>query len=145
MMAQKNEQTILTQNNWLLPKKKEGVELKGAFAQLIRSRINRMSFINNDLIEQDDKFEAGKLVKIPYKNKAIDIIQRNEGQNHEKINKVVDLMRRQQLNKEHILHQRKKSEQAEAERQKAMKKSSSTHFRRNDDYLIPPVRTMTYS
>ena len=48
--------------------------MKGAFAQEIRSKLNKMQFINNDLIVQDDTFEAGKLVKIPYRNAALDKI-----------------------------------------------------------------------
>ena len=50
------------------------------------------------------------------RNSSIDRIMRIEGTDFEKNNKVVDMMRRMQLNKEQIFIQRKKSEQAEAER-----------------------------
>ena len=102
----------------MLPKKKnDGVELQNAFGAALKAKINKMTFINNDLLINDDKFTAGKLKPLQMRNNSIDRIMRIEGGDYEKNNKVVDLMRRMQLNKEQIFHQRKKSEQAEAERQ----------------------------
>ena len=80
------------------------------------------------------------------RNSSIDRIMRIEGKDFEKNNKVVDMMRRMQLNKEQIFIQRKKSEQAEAERQQQLKKVNSTRFLRNDDMLVPlPNKTITQS
>ena len=131
----------------MLPKKKnDGVELQNAFGAALKAKINKMTFMNNDLLVNDDKFTAGKLKPLQMRNNSIDRIMRIEGGDFEKNNKVVDLMRRMQLNKEQIFHQRKKSEQAEAERQQQLKKVNSTRFLRNDDLLVPPPnRTITQS
>ena len=60
-----------------------------------------MAFLNSDLlVENEDKFEAGKLKPIPQKNNTIEKIKRLEGNEYEKNNKTENLMRLHILNKE---------------------------------------------
>ena len=59
-----------------------------------------MAFLNQDLLVDEEKFEAGKLKPIPQKNNAIEKIKRLEGDEYEKNNKAENLMRLHILNKE---------------------------------------------